>query len=70
MIKFVEWLLGYTASERLHEERAHADEDLKISRALRTHAERVGPAMRRRLAENHFGEGITEALHQRGWTQK
>jgi len=70
MIKLVEWLLGYRVAEKLHAEHADAEHDVTVSRALRKHAEQVGPALRARLAENHFGEGITEALHQRGWTQR
>lgn len=67
MIKFVEWLLGYKVMEKLNTECAEAEHDVTVSRALRSHAEVVGPAMRKRLATNHFGEGMREALHQRGW---
>lgn len=70
MIKLVEWILGVKVTKRLRDEHAEAEHDVKVSRALRNHAELVGPALRARLAENHFGEGIREALHQRGWTQK
>lgn len=70
MIKLVEWLLGRKTTEKLHRENADAEADVKASRLLRRHAEVLGPALRVRLAENHFGEGMREALHQRGWTQK
>lgn len=70
MIKFVEWLLGRAHTERLHDERKQAEEDVKVSRVLRSNAERIGPELRRRLAANHFGEDMAAALHQRGWTRE
>lgn len=79
MNKFVTWLLGQQpASEtcvdpRLAEldvQRDEADEQRAEARKLRARAEHLGPKQRARLLQNHFGDGMREALHQRGWTQK
>lgn len=82
MIKLVEWLLGLTpplpptaplrVDPRLLEldaQREEAEQHREEARELRVEAERIGPETRRRLRQNHFGEGMKEALHQRGWIQ-
>lgn len=76
MNKIVAWLLGQQPGvphdprlddlDRLCDE---AEEQRSEARQLRTHTERHGPERRRRIAQNHFGESMKEALHQRGWTQ-
>lgn len=66
MIKFVEWVLGRRADE-LKAEAADAEQDVQVSRALRTNAERIGRAQRLELAQNHFGDRIAAALEPRGY---
>lgn len=78
MIKLVEWLLGLDPGPRvdlvkhaqLDEQLSEAEGARVEARKYRDRAERLGPEQRRRLKQNHFGEGMTEALHQRGWTQQ
>jgi hypothetical protein len=76
MNKIVAWLLGQQPEAR-HDPRlvdleqlgAEVEEQRSEARRLRAHTEKHGPERRRRVAQNHFGESIKEALHQRGWTQ-
>jgi len=77
MNKFVAWLLGQQHDScvdprlaDLDQQRDEADAERDEARKFRAHAERIGPEQRQRLAQNHFGEGMKEALHQRGWTQR
>ncbi|HEY8998300.1 MAG TPA: hypothetical protein VIM60_10390 [Edaphobacter sp.] len=77
MIKLIEWLLGTSSGPcvqdklaKLDVQRAEAEELRDEARRYRTRAERAGREQKRRLIENHFGEGMIEALHQRGWTQQ
>lgn len=76
MNKFVAWLLGIEPDAcldprlaELDAQRDEVEEQRADARRLRAKTEKLGPERRYRLAQNHFGEGIKEALHQRGWTQ-
>jgi hypothetical protein len=76
MRNIIAWLLGQQPDtcvdprlaelDQLHDEAKVEGEQAK---AGRVRAERIGSEQRYRLKQNHFGEGIKEALHQRGWTQ-
>lgn len=76
MIKLVEWLLGQKPAPHedprlslLEAQWEEVENHRAEARELRITAERIGPEQRWRLAQNHFGDGMREALHQRGWTQ-
>lgn len=62
MIKLIEWILGAVRTSDLDEENRQACEDVEISRAVRAHAEVIGPMQRQRLARNHVGEGFKLAF--------
>lgn len=76
MRNIIAWLLGQRPGtcvdpqlaelDQLHDEAKAEGAQAKEGRAR---AERIGSEQRYRLRQNHFGEGIKEALHQRGWTQ-
>lgn len=61
MNKFVEWILGHRATE-LDRENREATEDMRFSRMVREKAERVGTAQRKRIEQNHVGEGFRLAF--------
>lgn len=76
MRNIIAWLLGQQPDTsvdprladlgQLHDE---AEDEGIQAKVYRARAERIGREQRYRLEQNHFGEGIKEALHQRGWTQ-
>lgn len=68
MIKFVKWVLGRRVRE-LDAETADAEQDVRVSRALRTNAEQIGKRQRIALANNHFGERMAAALEPRGYAE-
>lgn len=70
MIKLIEWLLGTHRTEELRAAEEYAAEDVQVSRAMRAHAERLGPALRFELGENSWGDRIRSALHQKGWESR
>jgi hypothetical protein len=70
MIKLIEWLLGADRTEELRAAEQQATEDVRVSRAMREHAERVGPALRFELGANSWGDRIRSALHQKGWESR
>lgn len=70
MIKLIEWMLGTDKAEELRTAERNADRDVQVSRALREHAERVGPTLRFELGANSWGDRIRSALHQEGWESR
>lgn len=62
MNKFVEWLLGHHIT-KLEDENSAAEQDVKVSWALRSSAERIGAEQRRRLQRNGLGKAFEAAFY-------